>query len=117
MSDACQQLTFGNRELIEHCYTTGVHRGLQHPIVIVIDMADAAGREHALSQMDEESRHDQTRLDALSVVIKARPRPAISEFDIRSLAHSVLLHTESSNLFAVVVISDGGISWAAFPIV
>lgn len=79
MSDRRKQMTFGRRELIEHCHSQAVRSGLDRPIVVVADLADDAGRSYAVSLLGEAvveervafykaSRHD-------PILIQARERP------------------------------------------
>ena len=119
MSDRRKQMTFGRRELIEHCHAQAVKDGLDRPIVVVADLADDAGRSYAVSLLGEKAVDDRVSFYNSSghdpILIQARERP--ENLDPRSNGYAVLEKTARENFFAVVVIGDGGISWGMFPIV
>lgn len=119
VSERRKQMMLGRRELIEHCHSQAVRDGLDRPIVVVADLADDAGRSYAVSLLGEKAVEDRAAFYKESghdpILIQARDRP--DNPDPRSNGFAVLDKTARENLFAVVVIGDGGISWAAFPIV
>lgn len=52
-TDRRTQMTFGRRELIEHCHSQAVRSGMDRPIVLVGDLANGARLADAVSLLGE----------------------------------------------------------------
>lgn len=113
MSDRRKQMTFGRRELIEQCHAQAVKDGLDRSIVVVANDSDAPTPSLCLARRSSKASGHHP------ILIQARERP--DNLDPRSNGYAVLEKTARENLFAVVVIGDGGshgrrsLSWGERP--